>query len=199
MITIGSITYLQDMQIKMTSVPLHPTWLILSHPLYHMHSWDNGYSRTYICPQQTPTLHQNTILPHQIREIKIICSILKIRISNCSLQPVTWEMYKFFHIDYTSRVILELFIEVLSHNKSLSNTAIGLIHKSCKCLDWQCLMNRCKELVSRRQDIISVTAKRKRRWARNSSEVTIISWHSSWCLCFMLWIWPCIYPELHNR
>ena len=40
--------------------------------------------------------------------------------SNCSLQPVTWELYKLIQMVYTSRVILELFIEVLSHNKSIA-------------------------------------------------------------------------------
>ena len=59
--------------------------------------------------------------------MKTICFILKIRISNCSLQPVSWELYKLIQIIYTSRLALELFIEVLSHNKSLSITAlIGL-------------------------------------------------------------------------
>ena len=55
----------------------------------------------------------------------MICSILKIRMSNCSLQLLTWELYKLIQMAYTSRVILELFIEVLSHKKSLSNTAIN--------------------------------------------------------------------------
>ena len=45
--------------------------------------------------------------------------------SNCLLQPVTWQLYKLIQMVYTSRVILELFIEVLSHNKSLSNVAIS--------------------------------------------------------------------------
>ena len=54
------------------------------------------------------------------------------------------------HMVYTSSVIFELFIEVLSHNKSLSNTAIGLIHKSYKCLERQYLMNGQKELIGRR-------------------------------------------------
>ena len=31
-------------------------------------------------------IHPNTILPHQIREMKILCFILKMRMSNCSLQ-----------------------------------------------------------------------------------------------------------------
>ena len=55
----------------------------------------------------------------------MICFILKIRMSNCSLQLVTWELYKFIQIVYASRVILELFVKVLSHNKSLSNAAIS--------------------------------------------------------------------------
>ena len=55
----------------------------------------------------------------------MICLILKIRVSNSSLQPAIWEFYKLIQIVYTSRVILELFTEVLSHNKSLSNTAIN--------------------------------------------------------------------------
>ena len=55
----------------------------------------------------------------------MICFILKIRMSNCLLQSVTWQLYKLIQIVYTSRVILELFIEVLSHNKSLSNVAIS--------------------------------------------------------------------------
>ena len=55
----------------------------------------------------------------------MICFILKIRISNCSLQLVTWELYKLIQMVYTSRLTLELFTEVLSHNKSLSNTAIN--------------------------------------------------------------------------
>ena len=38
---------------------------------------------------------------------------------------VTWQLYKLIQIVYTSRVILELFIEVLSHNKSLYNAAIS--------------------------------------------------------------------------
>ena len=59
----------------------------------------------------------------------MICFILKIRMSNCSLQSVTWQLLKLIQTVYTSRVILELFIEVLSHNKSLSNAAlVGLIH-----------------------------------------------------------------------
>ena len=41
------------------------------------------------------------------------------------LQSVTWQLYKLIQIVYTSRVILELFIEVLSHNKSLSNAAVS--------------------------------------------------------------------------
>ena len=76
-------------------------------------------------PREPPILHQNTILPHQIREVKMIFFILKIRMSNCSLKPVTWKSYKLIQMVYTSRVILELFIEVLSHNKSLSNAAIS--------------------------------------------------------------------------
>ena len=55
----------------------------------------------------------------------MICFILKIRMSNCLLQPVTWQLYKLIQIVYTSRVILGLFIEVFSHNKSLSNVAIS--------------------------------------------------------------------------
>ena len=38
---------------------------------------------------------------------------------------VTWQLYKLIQMVYTSRVILELFIEVLSHNKSLSNAVIS--------------------------------------------------------------------------
>ena len=38
---------------------------------------------------------------------------------------VTWQLYKLIQMVYTSLVILELFIEVLSHNKSLSNVAIS--------------------------------------------------------------------------
>ena len=38
---------------------------------------------------------------------------------------VTWQLYKLIQMVYTSRVILELFIEVLGHNKSLSNAAIS--------------------------------------------------------------------------
>ena len=45
--------------------------------------------------------------------------------SKCSLQPVTWELYKLIQMVYASRAIVELFIEVLSHNKSLSNAAIS--------------------------------------------------------------------------
>ena len=60
-----------------------------------------------------------------IREMKMICFILKIRMSNCLLQLVTWQLYKLIQMVYTSRVIPELFIEVLSHNKSLSNVAIS--------------------------------------------------------------------------
>ena len=55
----------------------------------------------------------------------MICFILKIRMSNCSLQSVTWQLLKLIQTVYTSRVILELFIEVLSHNKSLSNAEIS--------------------------------------------------------------------------
>ena len=55
----------------------------------------------------------------------MICFILNIRMSNCLLQSVTWQLYKLIQMVYTSRVILELFIEVLSHNKSLSSVAIG--------------------------------------------------------------------------
>ena len=49
---------------------------------------------------------------------------------NCSLKPVTWELYKLIQMVYTLRVILELFIElelfiILSHNKSLFNAAIS--------------------------------------------------------------------------
>ena len=55
----------------------------------------------------------------------MICFILKIRMSNCLLQSVTWQLYELIQIVYTSRVVLELFIEVLSHNKSLSNVAIS--------------------------------------------------------------------------
>ena len=54
----------------------------------------------------------------------MICFIPKIRMSNCLLQSVTWQLYKLIQMVCTSRVILELFIEVLSHNKSLSNAAI---------------------------------------------------------------------------
>ena len=60
-----------------------------------------------------------------IREMKMICFILKIRMSNCSLQPVTWQLYKLIQVVYTSRVILELFTEVLSHNPMLQ--IVGLI------------------------------------------------------------------------
>ena len=65
--------------------------------------------------------------------------ILKIRMSNCSLQPVTWELYKLIQMVYTSRLTLDIFIEVLSHNKSLSNTAINgpTTHTYCKCLEKQ--------------------------------------------------------------
>ena len=47
--------------------------------------------------------------------------------SNCLLQSVTWQLYKLIQIvyNYTSRVILGLLIEVLSHNKSLSSVAIS--------------------------------------------------------------------------
>ena len=45
--------------------------------------------------------------------------------SNCSLQSVTWQLLKLIQTVYTSRVTLELFIEVHSHNKSLSNAAIS--------------------------------------------------------------------------
>ena len=55
----------------------------------------------------------------------MICFIYKMRISNCLLQSVTWQLYKLIQMVYTSRVILELFIEVLRHNKSLSNVAIS--------------------------------------------------------------------------
>ena len=55
----------------------------------------------------------------------MICFILKIRMSNCSLESVTWQLYKLIQMVYTSRVIIELFIEVLIHNKSLSNAAIS--------------------------------------------------------------------------
>ena len=55
----------------------------------------------------------------------MICFILKIRMSNCSPQSVTWQLLKLIQTVYTSRVILELFIEVISHNKSLSNAAIS--------------------------------------------------------------------------
>ena len=44
--------------------------------------------------------------------------------SYCSLQPVTWQLNKLIQMVYTSGVILELFVEFLSHNKSLSNAAI---------------------------------------------------------------------------
>ena len=44
--------------------------------------------------------------------------------SNVSLQSVTWQLYKLIQMVYTLRVIIELFVEVLSHNKSLSNAAI---------------------------------------------------------------------------
>ena len=87
-----------------------------------------------------------------IREMKMICCILKIRMSNCLLQSVTWQLYKLIQIVYTSRVILKLFIEVLSHNKSLSNVAISQRNSVntnpanvCKALR-QYLMNRRKEL-----------------------------------------------------
>ena len=53
--------------------------------------------------------------------MKMICFFLKIRMSCCSMQPVTWQLNKLIHFG----VILELFIEVLSHNKSLSNAAIS--------------------------------------------------------------------------
>ena len=45
--------------------------------------------------------------------------------SNCSLEAATWELYKLIQMVYTLRVILELFIEVLGHNKSLSSAAIS--------------------------------------------------------------------------
>ena len=45
--------------------------------------------------------------------------------SNCLLQSVTWQLYELIQMVYTSRVILELFIKVLSHNKSLSNAVIS--------------------------------------------------------------------------
>ena len=55
----------------------------------------------------------------------MICFILKIRMCNSLLQPVAWQLYKLIQIVHTSRMILELFIEFLSHNKSLSNVAIS--------------------------------------------------------------------------
>ena len=57
--------------------------------------------------------------------MKMICFFLKIRMSYCLRQPVTWQLNKLIQMVYTSGVILELFIEVLSHNKSLSNAAIS--------------------------------------------------------------------------
>ena len=93
-------------------------------PPYHMHSCNHGYSRTHTYPTN-PCSNQNTILPQQIREMKMICFILKIRISNCSLQSVTWELYKLIQMVHTSRLTLELFSEVLSRDKSLSSTAIN--------------------------------------------------------------------------
>ena len=45
--------------------------------------------------------------------------------SNCLLQPVTWELYKLIQMAYASRVILELFMEVLGDKKSLSNAAVS--------------------------------------------------------------------------
>ena len=55
----------------------------------------------------------------------MICLNFKIRISNCSLQPVTWEFYKLIQMAYSPRLTLELFIEVLKHNKLSPNTAIN--------------------------------------------------------------------------
>ena len=54
-----------------------------------------------------------------------LLKFLKIRMSYCSLQPVTWQLNKLIQMVYTSGVILELFVEVLSHNKSLSNAVIS--------------------------------------------------------------------------
>ena len=92
-------------------------------------------------PPPPPPLYTKTrfYLIKSVREMKMICFILKIRMSNCSLQPVTREIYKLIQMVYASRVILELFIELLSHNKSLSNAAVSgrntvNTHKSCKCL-----------------------------------------------------------------
>ena len=79
-------------------------------------------------PPPPPLLCTKTrfyLIKSVIREMKMICFILKIRMSNCLLQSVTWQLYKLIQMVYTSRVILELFIEVLSQNKSLSNVAIS--------------------------------------------------------------------------
>ena len=75
-----------------------------------------------------PPLYTKTrfyLIKPVIREMTMICFILKIRMSNCLLQSVTWQLYKLIQMVYTSRVILEIFLEVLSHNKSLSNAAIS--------------------------------------------------------------------------
>ena len=93
-----------------------------------MHCFTPPYSfcpRTHKCPTNPLFYAKNTILPHEIREMKMICFILRIRMSNCSLHSVTWELRKLIQMAYTSRVISELFIEVLSYNKLLSNATIS--------------------------------------------------------------------------
>ena len=71
-----------------------------------------------------PLLYTKTrfyLIKPVIREIKMICFILKIRMSSCLLQSVTWQLYKLIQMVYTSRMILQLFIEVLSQ----CSTAVG--------------------------------------------------------------------------
>ena len=102
--------------------PPHPC------PVEVMGTPEPTHARPISLSPPPPVLYTKTrfyLIKSVIREMKMICFILKIRMSNCLLQSVTWQLYKLIQMVYTSRVILELFIEVLSHNKSLSNAAIG--------------------------------------------------------------------------
>ena len=80
-------------------------------------------------PPPPPILHQNTILPHQIshQRNENDCFILIIRMSKCSLQPVTWELYKFRWFMLRGRLLNYLLKSSATINRYPTLQLVGVI------------------------------------------------------------------------
>ena len=75
---IASQTDVQTVMMRLACVPENIVKKRYSQVKFNqMHSCDHGYSKTHTYPTN-PCSNQNTTLPQQIREMKMICFILKI-------------------------------------------------------------------------------------------------------------------------